>query len=222
MLNLLLQHFHVHLMVMFLYLFDWCVIFHLWNTYLSLWYMLKVITWVISLYTYRYTYRYTVTSRMTPVLRWAAIRAIFLCFINFDGQSHKTVSTDHSFWRERRAEADSNRGPSAYQPNALPLGQTGSLVLVLRLFWLAPDSQREEMGWGGWVSGGGGGYLTPNPWRKWCWQGRAEEDTVAIKWSDCQASAGRSWWVRLHTSTLLIVTRDPTTSSVVCVSGWTL
>ena len=30
------------------------------------------------------------------------------------------------FWRERRTEADSNRGPSAYQPNALPLGQTGS------------------------------------------------------------------------------------------------
>ena len=26
-----------------------------------------------------------------------------------------------------RAEADSNRSPSAYQPNALPLGQTGSL-----------------------------------------------------------------------------------------------
>ena len=26
---------------------------------------------------------------------------------------------------ERRAEAVSNRGPSAYQPNALPLGQTG-------------------------------------------------------------------------------------------------
>ena len=29
----------------------------------------------------------------------------------------------------RRAEADSNRGPSAYQPNALPLGQTGSLYI---------------------------------------------------------------------------------------------
>ena len=27
---------------------------------------------------------------------------------------------------KRRAEAVSNRGPSAYQPNALPLGQTGS------------------------------------------------------------------------------------------------
>ena len=31
-----------------------------------------------------------------------------------------------TFWRERKAEADSNRGPSAYQPNVLPLGQTGS------------------------------------------------------------------------------------------------
>ena len=40
--------------------------------------------------------------------------------------THKTASTDHNFGRERRAEADSNRGPSAYQPNALPLGQTGS------------------------------------------------------------------------------------------------
>ena len=38
------------------------------------------------------------------------------------------VSTDHTFWRDRRAEADSNRGPSAYQPNALPLGQTGSCI----------------------------------------------------------------------------------------------
>ena len=41
---------------------------------------------------------------------------------------NKTVSTDHNFWRERRAEADLNRGPSAYQLNALPLGQTSSLT----------------------------------------------------------------------------------------------
>ena len=33
------------------------------------------------------------------------------------------------FGRERRAEADLNRGRSACQPNALPLGQTGSLGL---------------------------------------------------------------------------------------------
>ena len=30
-----------------------------------------------------------------------------------------------------KAEAESNRGPSDYQPNALPLGQTGSQVLFL-------------------------------------------------------------------------------------------
>ena len=71
------------------------------------------------------TCHYTVTTRMTSALRWAAIRAI-LMFHNCGGQSHKTVSTDHNFWSERRAEADSNQGPSAYQPNALPLGQTSS------------------------------------------------------------------------------------------------
>ena len=42
-----------------------------------------------------YTYRYTVTTRMTFALRWAAIRAI-LMFDNCEGQSHKTVSTDHN------------------------------------------------------------------------------------------------------------------------------
>ena len=60
------------------------------------------------------------------------------CYMGSDG-SHFNVSLtvrdkvtrqcphwDHNFWKERRAEADSNRGPSAYQPNALPLGQTGS------------------------------------------------------------------------------------------------
>ena len=72
-----------------------------------------------------YTYRYAVTTRMTSAFRWAAMRAI-LMFHDCEGQSHKTVSTDHNFWRERRAEADSTRGPSAYQPNALPLGQTCS------------------------------------------------------------------------------------------------
>ena len=66
-----------------------------------------------------YTYRYTVTTRMTSALRWAAMKAI-LMFHNCEGQSHETVSTDHNFWRERRAEADSNGGSS------LPLGQTGS------------------------------------------------------------------------------------------------
>ena len=71
---------------------------------------------------------------MTSALRWAVMRAI-LMFHNCEGQSHRTVSTDHNFWRERRTEADSNRGPSAYQPNALPLGQTGSLSLSPCFSW---------------------------------------------------------------------------------------
>ena len=77
-----------------------------------------------------YTYSYTVTTRMTPALRWAVMRAI-LMFVNCEGHSHRTVSTDHSFGSERRAEADSNRGSSAYQPTALPLGQTGYLLLLI-------------------------------------------------------------------------------------------
>ena len=43
-----------------------------------------------------YTYRYAaVTTRMTSALRWAAMRAI-LTFHNCEGQSQKTVSTDHN------------------------------------------------------------------------------------------------------------------------------
>ena len=80
-----------------------------------------------------YTYRYTVTTRMTYALRWAAMRAI-LMFHNCEGQSRKTVFTDHTLWSERRAEADSNRGHSAYQPNTLPLGQTVS-PLRMYLWW---------------------------------------------------------------------------------------
>ena len=33
--------------------------------------------------------------------------------------------TGHNFWMKRRGEADLNRGASVYQPNTLPLGQTG-------------------------------------------------------------------------------------------------
>ena len=51
-------------------------------------------------------------------------------------KSQDSVHKPQLFWRERRAERyagkqkgfrESTRGPSAYQPNALPLGQTGSL-----------------------------------------------------------------------------------------------
>ena len=80
-----------------------------------------------------YTYRYTVTTKMTYALRWAAMTAI-LMFHNCDGQSHNCDG--HClvhFCRERRDEADSNRVPSAYQPNALPLGQIGSQLHYKRV-----------------------------------------------------------------------------------------
>ena len=41
--------------------------------------------------------------------------------------SHKTMSTDHNISSERRAKTELTQGP-AYQPNALQLGQTGSLL----------------------------------------------------------------------------------------------
>ena len=92
-------------------------------------------------------YRYTVTIRMTSALRWAAMRAI-LMFHNCERQSHKAVSTNHNPWRKRRAEADSNRGPSAYQPTALPLGQTASRWALcasrLRSHWILLSLHKHE------------------------------------------------------------------------------
>ena len=45
-----------------------------------------------------------------------------------DKVTRRYPQTTFFFAEKKRAEADSNRGPFAYQPNALPLlGQTGSL-----------------------------------------------------------------------------------------------
>ena len=69
---------------------------------------------------------------MTLALRWAAMRAILMFQYEV---SQDSVHKPQAFWRERRAEAVLNRGPSAYQPNALPLGQTGSQKF--QSFWPA-------------------------------------------------------------------------------------
>ena len=52
--------------------------------------------------------------------------------VGSDGQSHKTVSTNHNLFEEKGEpkQYQTEVLPSAYQPNALPLGQTGSQVLV--------------------------------------------------------------------------------------------
>ena len=57
----------------------------------------------------------------------------FTVSVDSDGQ----VSTNHNLFEEKsRAEAVSNRGPSAYQPNALPLGHTGSHDLLTDIGWI--------------------------------------------------------------------------------------
>ena len=60
-----------------------------------------------------YTDCYPVTTRMTSALRWAAMRAI-LMFHNCEGQSHKTVSTDHNLFEEKGE-------PKRYRTEVLPL-----------------------------------------------------------------------------------------------------
>ena len=47
----------------------------------------------------------------------------------------ETVAINHNFWRQRRAETARNQDPSAYQPNALPLGQTGQTGSVWDMAW---------------------------------------------------------------------------------------
>ena len=51
----------------------------------------------------------------------------FNVFVGSEGQSHKTASTNHNLFEKKgQPKQASNRGPSAYQPNALPPGQTAS------------------------------------------------------------------------------------------------
>ena len=69
--------------------------------------------------------------------------------VGSDGQSHRTVSTNHNLFEEKgsRAEAVSNRGPSAHQLNGLPLGQTDSLTLrqkAFPVFQMAASSEKQQ------------------------------------------------------------------------------
>ena len=49
-----------------------------------------------------------------------------------------------TFLKRKEAEADSNRGPPAYQPNTLPLGQTPH-VLFFCCFFFFPDKRRHAI-----------------------------------------------------------------------------
>ena len=59
------------------------------------------------------------------------MRAILMFRQSHGGNVTMTVSTNHNCWRERgRAELESNRGPSAYQPSALyRLAKPGSQLV---------------------------------------------------------------------------------------------
>ena len=132
------------------------------------------------------------------------MRAI-LMFHNCEEQSHKTVSTDHNFWRQRRAKVDSNRGPSAYQPNAVPLGQTGSQKHSIGYF-IFIEQQRErgmESGWGGGVGGTDGGRAKErkSEERRQASEGRRHTPSIAFRhlppilwqWLDCRKPVLGVW-----------------------------
>ena len=61
-----------------------------------------------------YTYRYTVSTRMIPALRWGSDERHFNVSVGSDGQSHKTVSTDHNLSEEKGE-------PKRYGTEVLPL-----------------------------------------------------------------------------------------------------
>ena len=63
-----------------------------------------------------YTYRYTVTTRMTPALRWAAMRAI-LMFHNCEGQNYTTVSTNDN---QEKGEPKRNRAKALLLTSLTP------------------------------------------------------------------------------------------------------
>ena len=61
-----------------------------------------------------YTYRYTVTTRMIPALKMGSDESHFNVSVGSDGQSHKTVSTNHNLFEEKGE-------PKRYRTEVLPL-----------------------------------------------------------------------------------------------------
>ena len=54
-------------------------------------------------------------------------------FVYLCGQSPKTVSINHNFLKRKETRSGPNRGPSAYQYSALPLGHTGPRLYTVTL-----------------------------------------------------------------------------------------
>ena len=60
-----------------------------------------------------YTYRYTVTTRMTRI-KMGSDESHFNVSVGSDGQSHRTVSTNHNLFEEKGE-------PQRYRTEVLPL-----------------------------------------------------------------------------------------------------
>ena len=78
-----------------------------------------------------YTYRYTVTTRMTSALRWAAVRDILM--FQKEVMDKVTSQCPQTATFLKRKASRSGIDPRFYQPNALPLGKTGSRYY--KLLW---------------------------------------------------------------------------------------
>ena len=70
-----------------------------------------------------YTYRATLSPpEYDSCIKMGSDESHFNVSAGSDGQNHKTVSTNHNLSEEKgEPKAVSNRGPSAYESNALPL-----------------------------------------------------------------------------------------------------
>ena len=76
------------------------------------------------------TYRYIVITRMSPALRWAAMR-VNLMFHNCEGHSHKTVSTYHDLFQEK-GELKQNQAKALLLTRPTPYREA-KLVHCLRI-----------------------------------------------------------------------------------------
>ena len=61
-----------------------------------------------------YTYRYTVTTRSDSCIKMGSDESHFNVSVESDGQSHKTVSTNHNLFEEKGE-------PKRYRTEVLPL-----------------------------------------------------------------------------------------------------
>ena len=61
-----------------------------------------------------YTYRYTVTHQNDSCIKMGSDESHFNVSVGSDGQSHKTVSTNHNLFEEKGA-------PKRYRTEVLPL-----------------------------------------------------------------------------------------------------